>query len=420
MKHAVGSAAEWRSPAVMPRRWLAAIFGASAIYAILVLAISAEPVHRAWGAMAACGYGLALVAAVLPRRFSPALGADLAAALAFGGGLLVPLGWLVAHARQQPEVSVIARSGAMLLHSGTPYPAVATLAGTTNPNAFDPYLPVMALFGVPSALARSPLADPRIWFTLAFVAVFWLALRGADARDPLRWTLLVAGCPVIAFTLATGGDDAPMIACLCLGFAFLWSRSPVKAGLALGVGAAMKATAWPAVAVAIALLAVRDGRRAVVRFSLSALAVVVVCVGPFLEDPRSLIENTIEFPLGLAHVISAAASPLPGHLIASTGRDGHAVVVAVLVLAGLGVAAWLVFRPPRTVPRAMLLLCAAMSLMFLLAPSTRFGYFIYPLTLVIWLAAVAAARPRLTPDPGDPPASGRTSRGTSPAVPPAA
>jgi hypothetical protein len=33
-----------------------------------------------------------------------------------------------------------------------------------------------------------------------------------------------------------------------------------------------------------------------------------------------------------------------------------------------------------------------MTLMFLLAPSTRFGYFIYPGTLVLWLFAVLPAQ----------------------------
>jgi hypothetical protein len=33
-----------------------------------------------------------------------------------------------------------------------------------------------------------------------------------------------------------------------------------------------------------------------------------------------------------------------------------------------------------------------MTLMFVLAPSTRFGYFIYPATLAIWLVAVVAGR----------------------------
>ena len=62
-------------------------------------------------------------------------------------------------------------------------------------------------------------------------------------------------------------------------------------------------------------------------------------------------------------------------------------LLALLALAGLAVAAILVFRPPRSVPAAVLLLAGAMTLMFVLAPSTRFGYFIYPGALAIWLLA---------------------------------
>ena len=117
---------------------------------------------------------------------------------------------------------------------------------------------------------------------------------------------------MIAFELAVGGTDVPMVAFLCLGFAFLWERKPVLAGLALGIGASMKATAWPALLVAIALLAVRDGKRAVGNFTLTALGVVAVCVGPFIVNhPKALVENTIMFPLGLASVKSAAQEPAP-------------------------------------------------------------------------------------------------------------
>lgn len=394
----------------MPRRWLAGVFGVSAVYGIGVAALSSNNVHQTWGTIAACGYALATAAALIPGRHK--ISADVALALAFCGGLIVPLCWLVARGLRQPEVMVIARSGATLIHHGTPYPGAAALAATTNPNAYNPYLPVMSLFGVPRALADSPFTDPRIWFGLAFVVVFWLALRQAGARDPARWTVLVTGCPVIAFTLATGGDDAPMVAFLCLGFACLFRPEPVQAGLALGIAAAMKATAWPAIAIAIALLAATYGRRAVARFTLTAVAVVAVCAGPFLAQyPKALIENTVEFPLGLARVVSAAASPLPGHLIAETGHAGHTIVVVVLALVGLAIAASLVFHPPRDVPHAMGLLAGAMTLMFLLAPSTRYGYFIYPLTLVIWLvAAMAGRRPLeagLPPGPGEPLARSR-------------
>lgn len=416
----------------MRRHWLAGIFAVCALWALLVAVFTNDSVHRTWGVMAAVGYSAALLVLLVrhPRAADSSLG------VAFAGALLAPLGWLAVKGLEQPEVYVVARSGSALIHQGTPYADAAVLAGTTDPNAYNPYLPVMALFGIPRALADVALTDPRIWFGLVFLAVFWPALRVAGARAPVRWTILVAASPVIAFNLATGGDDVPMVAFLCLGFAFLWpglagqAAHPVKAGLALGIASAMKATAWPALAVAIALVAARDGRRAAGQFTLTALAVVVACVGPFIADPRTLVENTILFPLGLAHVTSQASSPLPGHAIASTGHVGHTIVVALLVLAGVAVAASLVFRPQRTVPRAVLLLAGAMTLMFLLAPSTRFGYFIYPATLGIWLLAVVAGRRAapedevpphdVRPGPGAPPASSRTSGRTSPVTRPAA
>jgi hypothetical protein len=402
----------------MRRRWLAGIFAVSAIWAVAVAVVSNDNVHQTWGQMAAVGYGLALAAVLLLRHSRTA---DIALGLAFLGGLIVPLAWLAAHGLRQPEVDVVARSAWDLIHHGTPYAAPKTLAGTTNPDNYNPYLPVMALFGLPRAFFDlGLLTDPRVWFGLAFIVVFWLALRQAGARHPGRWTVLVAGSPVIAFELAVGGTDVPMVAFLCLGFAYLWPAlpgleaaprtrwgrtggnavaavvqcRPVLAGLALGIGASMKATAWPALLVAAALLGATEGRRAVRNFALTALGVMVVCVGPFVfVHPKALLVNTIEFPLGLASVQSAARSPLPGYLIASTwGHTGHTVVVVLLGLAGLAIALSLVFRPPRTVPRAVALLAGAMTLMFVLAPSTRVGYFIYPAALAIWVLAVRAGR----------------------------
>ena len=62
----------WQSPAAIPRRWLAGLFAVSAIFASLVAIFSSDQVHQLWGAMAACGYGLA-VAAVAGPGCSPGL-----------------------------------------------------------------------------------------------------------------------------------------------------------------------------------------------------------------------------------------------------------------------------------------------------------------------------------------------------------
>ena len=407
----------------MRRRWLAGIFAVSVVWAVLVGAFSSNSVHRLWGVMAACGYALALLAVIAIRN---ARASDVALGLSFVGALIAPLAWMAAKGLEQPEVYVVARSGAMLIHQGTPYTSAAALAATQNPNAYNPYLPVMALFGLPRALFDlGLLTDPRVWFGVVFLIVFWLALRRGGAQDPGRWTVLVAGSPVIAFELAVGGTDVPMVGFLCLGFALLYPRREsasvscaVLAGLALGIASAMKATAWPALAVAFVLLLVRDGWKAAWAFTLTALAVVAVCVGPFFAiDPKTVFDNTIKFPLGLASVRSAASSPLLGHIISSTWPGaGHTIVVVLLVLAALAVGLSLVFRPPRTVSRAVVLLAGAMTLMFLLAPSTRFGYFIYPATLAIWLLAVRGGRldpcGGATPDPGEPAASSHTTAPT--------
>jgi hypothetical protein len=376
----------------MRRRWLAGIFAVSAIWAILVAVFSSDHVHQIWGEMAAVGYGLAFMIVLVLRH---ARTADIALGLSFVGGLIAPLGWLAAKSLEQPEVWVVARSGMTLIHQGTPYADATVLAGTQDRNAYNPYLPVMALFGLPRAFFNlGLLTDPRVWFGVVFVVIFWLSLREGGARDPGRWAILVAASPVIAFELAVGGTDVPMVAFLCLGFGYLWQRKPFLAGFALGIGASMKATAWPALLVAVALLSVRESKRAVGVFALTAVSVMAVCVGPFIiGHPKALVENTVMFPLGLASVRSAASSPLPGHIIASAWPHiGHTIVVALLALAGLAVAASLVFKPPRSVPRAIMLLAGAMTLMFVLAPSTRFGYFIYPAALAVWLLAVWVGR----------------------------
>jgi len=183
---------------------------------------------------------------------------------------------------------------------------------------------------------------------------------------------------------------------MCLGFALLWRRPrPVLAGLAFGAAAAMKATAWPALVIAAVLLLARDGRRSAASLSATALLVVAAVVGPVAAlGPRSLVQNTIAFPLGLTRVKSAAVSPLPGRLLAETGHAGHLVAVALLALAGLAVIASLVLRPPLTVPAATWRLIIALTAMFVLAPATRFGYFVYPVGLFVWLevSLMGAAR----------------------------
>jgi hypothetical protein len=383
----------WQSVTTLPRVWLVGGLIGCALFAGGVALFSGDSLHRLWGVSAACAYAVAALV-IMAWRSRAETGIDIALGVIISGAILVPLLLMVLAGHGEPEVGVVANSARTLIKHGTPYRSSKVLATTTDPNQYNPYLPLMAVFGVPQAvLGHGVLTDPRVWFGIVFLIVFAIALKIAGARDCGRWALLVTASPVIAFELCVGGTDVPMVAFMCLGFALLWQPNPVAAGLALGVASSMKATAWPALVVAFTLLYVRDGRRPAWRFILAALAVVALIVGPFAAlRPDALVRNTILFPLGLASVKSQAASPLLGHVLASTGPVGHTVAVALLIGSGLAVAVSLVVRPPATVPSATIRLVIGLSAMFVLAPSTRFGYFIYPAALMLWLLVAVAGR----------------------------
>jgi Glycosyltransferase family 87 len=379
--------------------WAAALFVACAVFAGGVALFSANAPQRLWGIFAAGAYGVAAVAVAAWRRH----GFGLAAVISVGGALVVPLAWMATTGAGQPEIDVITHSAALLLHHGTPYQGTATLAATRDVYAYNPYLPALAVFGLPHALfGGGLLTDPRLWFGLVFVIAFGGALSVASVPHPWRWTALITASPLIAFPLATGGDDLPVLALMCLGLALLGTGStrsrPAAAGLVLGLTAAMKATAWPAVAVALALVAARDGRRGTAWFAASALGVVAVADGPVLAtQPGAMVVNTILFPLGLTRIKSPAASVLPGHLIAQAWSGGHWVAIALVVISGLTVAGSLIARPPRDGLAAAWRLVAGLTLMFSFAPASRVGYFVYPLGLAAWLLLVSPARhPRKT------------------------
>jgi len=407
-----GARADWSSVATVPWTWLCGALVVSAVFAACNM-FSADSLHRVWGLCGACAYLLAALA-VVAWRSRGTTGVDVALALIIGGAILIPLLWMVLTGHGEPEVGVVTNSAQSLIKQGTPYRSPKVLAATTNPNEYNPYLPLMAVFGVPQALfGHGLLTDPRVWFGLVFLVVFAFALRIAGARDCVRWSLLLTASPIIALELVCGGTDVPMVAFMCLGFALLWrpvpGHWPLAAGIALGIASSMKATAWPALAVAFTLLYVRDGKRIAWRFLAISLAVVAIIVGPFaILKPGSLVKNTILFPLGLASVRSQAASPLLGHVLAQTGVIGHTAVVILLVGSGVAVAASLVIRPPRDVPSATIRLVIGLSAMFILAPSTRFGYFIYPASMIVWLLVakegrrVAELAESAGPDPGSP------------------
>jgi hypothetical protein len=136
-------------------------------------------------------------------------------------------------------------------------------------------------------------------------------------------------------------------------------------------------------------MTVRHGAQAIWRF----IGVVIVVAGLLaaalapaaLLDPYAFLQNTVLFPLGLSSHKTPAASPLPGHLLATTGMAGHWAAVALLIAAGLGFAVSLILRPPADGRAAAWRLALGLAVMFSLAPATRWGYFVYPIGLVGWM-----------------------------------
>ncbi|GFH37355.1 hypothetical protein SCWH03_35930 [Streptomyces pacificus] len=333
--------------------------------------------HRVWGLCATVGYtcaaALALGSSTLLRWAAPFVAAV--------GAAVVPMVWLVAHRQGQLEVDVVHHSGALLLHTGSPY-----LPEPGQIKDYNPYLPAMALFGLPYAvLGDHPIADARWWFALVFCLALGSAARTAAGHCAPRALAVLAAFPLLALPLATGGIDLPVTALMCLALATAATGRPAATGLAAGAAAAMKWTAWPVLVVALVLLAVRRGGRVTTGAgAVAAVVIAVLTVPSVLVSPSAFTEQVLLYPLGAGRVASPATSPLPGYLVATLLPGGRLLALVLLALAAVAVAVSLAVRPPRVLLAAADRLALALALAFCLAPATRFGYLLMPLTIAAW------------------------------------
>jgi hypothetical protein len=349
---------------------------------------------RTWAIWAAVGYGVTTLILWFTRHTRVPVLVPLLVALA--GALAAPVTWLVTRVAPTPEVTVISRSAVLLLQHGTPYLPSGQLDSWLS---YNPYLPVMAVFGLPKALGASGLfGDPRMWLTATSIALIWAAFAIAAPHrhcDSCRHnvtlsTIFIAASPVIAFPLAVGITDPPVIALMFLTLALIARPSNLyRAAVALAVACAMKATAWPAVPVFTAMLAARHAAKSAWRFIgvtiVVAVALACAMAPAALHYPYAFLQNTVLFPLGLTRHETPAASPLPGHLLAMTGTAGHWAAVGLLLVAGLGFATSLIVRPPADARAAAWRLALCLAVLFTLAPATRWGYFVYPIGLLGWM-----------------------------------
>jgi hypothetical protein len=391
-----------------PCRRDAALYGLSAAFAAATAGLSTLGPHREWAAIALAGYLAGAVASlVAARRPGPsALPARIAILAAVLAAVVVLPIVVMASARvgapfthAQEEVAVVEAAGRLLVATGSPYLGPADLGASSL--AYFPYLPGMALFGLPAALlGDSPLADARLWFLLATVAALAAAARLArlDAGRAVTGAQILLALPWAALTLATGGDDLPVLGLSLLAVALAQRGHAARAGLVAGAAAALKPFAWPLLLVlAVALATGAGGRAAARRFGAAVAGVVAAAVGPVLAlHPGAMVANTIAFPFGLAPAHSPAASPLPGALLAHHLPHGKLLALVALALAAATIGWSVLTRPPASPAGAATVAGIGLAVAMLLAPSTRFGYALYPIALLT-AARLLPAGPERSP-----------------------
>jgi hypothetical protein len=390
----------------LDRRHLMGAYAVFAAYALVDALLSAGR-DQVWAIWAACGYSAALAVLWLWRARA------VAAAISVAVAVLAPLLWLSVAYSLEDGMMVIDRAASLLIHHGTPYLSAAQV---TSWLSYDPYLPVMTLAGLPSAAGLGGLAgNSGVWLAVGTViplgAAFWIAVPHRGCRpcrgDALLATAVAVASPVIGLNLAVITTDPPVLAFILLALALAApaGRSSlavrtVGSGIALAVACDLKSTAWLAVPVLAAMFAARDGARAAGRFLAATVVTAVVLVAALAPaavlNPTAMVQNAVLFPLGLTHDKTPAESLLPGHLLTEMGAAGHVISVGLLLAAALGIAVSLVVRPPRDVPAAAWRLAIGLALIFLLGPDVRFGYFLYPLGLIGWLALTKTVPPPRT------------------------
>ncbi|MEU9745336.1 glycosyltransferase 87 family protein [Streptomyces niveus] len=409
-----------RSAARGASRWWPVGWLLAAGWAAAFPLVSDVGTHRVWGVCAAFGYTAAAVAArVLPRPRA----VRVPVVLALAGAVVLPLLLLVLTGQAQSEVDVIERSGRLLYATGTPY-----LDAPRRVEEYTPYLPGMALLGIPRALlgehgwAARYFGDARVWCAAVFLSCL-VTSRAVVRRRPggrahirshapdgdgrfAAVTAVLIASPVVALPLCVSGVDLPLAGLCVLAIAFAVRGRPVAAGLVLAAACSLKWTAWPAIPVVVALLGCAWGARHGLRCAGTAVAGTALLVLPSaLLSPGPMVEQVLAFPTGQGELATPATSPLPGRLLAEQGATGWVVAVTLLLCGASAVGLSLVLRPPRDAVGAADRLAVGLSIAFLLAPAGRFGYLALPVLLVVWARSVGAG------------SVGAPSSGTEPAPP---
>ena len=390
-------------------RWDALWYAGFAIVALVVGLVDPVPLARSWGLIASAAYGLGALAALgLGRSFSRR---GVIAMAVFAGAALLPLGlelrWraengLSTHAKS--ETLVTEEAARAWLDGENPYAADHSEGPLRRfPPGVDahlPYLPGNLVFGLGRPLVGDgATGDARPAFAAVFLGTVVAALRlsRAPSGARLRAFMIVVVSPLGARYVVGGGNDLPVIGAMLLALVLLERRRPLGAGIAAGLAATVKLTAWPLLPFLVAAARDPADRPARTRTAAIVGVVVIAAVAPFLIwDPAAMVEDVLLYPLGLTSGGTPAASPTLGRLIAQMFPAARA---AIAVGAGLIVASVTLWLLVRHVPRSARGVARATALVLLvataLATAGRFGYLVYALDLWIWSAWVLSSEPEV-------------------------
>jgi hypothetical protein len=429
---------------ISPELGDALLYGASALFALLTIYTSTNGLYEVWGRMALLPFVFGALASgvlawVLWRARSRQPGHVLTqrqhrrawltrivlAVCVFAGSLAIPLGfeilWRfdgVAGSHLQPEVVTVEVGGQELVHGQDPYHTLVRLPHAVRYHApgepdyagFLPYLPLMAVAGIPSEIwPNNGLSDARIFFCLTTLAVAAVALYlcRADGRRKIRALQALIILPLASLPLATGGDDIPVVAFLLLAMVLAQRRRPFASGVVFGIASAMKFTAWPLAVLALFAARGRHGERRPFSMLAGMVVVAVPTIFPFaLRGPFALIDDVVLFPLGLSAIPTTAASALPGHVLVSEFPSlSRALPLSVGIVLTVLLARHLYRHTPRTATEVCMIAGVVMTALILLAPDPRVGYLLYPINFFVWAYLLAEPAPppdELTADTVDP------------------
>ena len=330
-----------------PEKRDAVLYAGSALFAISTAEISSIALYQQWGKLAVGPYATgAVLSALGARRARQRANAEVPAVagavspkspgafhwngsrtaiflLVLVGATLLPLSlevlWRsdsggIGHV--QPETQVVEQSGVRVAHGQDPYqvigshgtqvkapPGSARLRRLQPVPAVDVGLRAAAEHRRITTAYRRPSRSP---FITVIVVIAALGLcRGATGPRVLALQAMTV-LPTAALPLATGGDDLPVAAFMLLGLVLMQRRRPFGSGIALGIAASMKITAWPFAGLAFLVARDREGKtgKRPAMWILGGMgAVMLPAILPTISaNPSAFVENVVRFPLGLAGI----------------------------------------------------------------------------------------------------------------------